>query len=448
MATLRDLPSVDKVIRSLPPELPTVLAGGIARAAVDRARQAIARGEDADALALAGADAARALERRPRTVINATGVLLHTNLGRAPLVADAARAAHEAATGYANLEMQLDTGSRGGRGAHAIELAKALTGAEAAMILNNNAGALFLALIALAVGRSVPVSRGELIEIGGSYRLPDLMAASGARLIEIGTTNRTRIGDYRAVCDDTTAMLLKVHPSNYRIEGFTDEATLPELAALGRERALPLVFDAGSGLLDARTPWLSGPPPAWLAGEPGIVQTLEAGADLVMFSGDKLLGGPQAGIVVGRADLVSRLGSHPVARAMRIDGPGLAALGVTLEHYANGTARQLPFWSMATADQAELTTRCERVLSESGVADAAIETRSSTVGAGSVPGSAVPSPAIVIHGDTDRRYLALLAFDPPVVARREGGALVIDLRAVPPTDDRAVTAALTSACRS
>ncbi|MGF1665367.1 MAG: L-seryl-tRNA(Sec) selenium transferase [Acidimicrobiia bacterium] len=428
MTTRRDLPSVDKVMRSLPSDLPRLLASEIARAAVEQARSAIDTGGDSDAVGIADRAAARLLERRPKTVINATGVLLHTNLGRAPLDRHAAEAARAAAVGYGNLEMQLDTGKRGGRGAHALELIRALTGAEAALIVNNNAGALFLALIALAAGRSVPVSRGELIEIG--------------------TTNRTRVGDYQRACDESTAMLLKVHPSNYRIEGFAEEATLTQLAALGAERRLPLVFDAGSGLLDARTPWLEGPPPRWLAGEPGVAQSIGAGADLVMFSGDKLLGGPQAGIVVGRADLVARLRTHPVTRAMRIDGPSLVALGLTLERYADGTAHRLPFWAMATATHETLLARCERVLAEAGLTDAAVETRSSTVGAGSVPGSEVPSPVIVIGGDTDRRYLALLAAVSPVVGRREAGSLVIDLRAVFEDDDATVAAALAETCRS
>lgn len=447
MATLRDLPSVDRVLRTLPADLPRLLATGIARSAVDSARTSLLAGEPADAFLLARTAAAGLLERRPRSVINATGVLLHTNLGRAPLDPGAADLAHEVATGYGNLEMRLDSGKRGGRGAHAIELAKALTGAEAAMVVNNNAGALFLALIALAQGRSVPVSRGELIEIGGSYRLPELMAASGARLVEIGTTNRTRLSDYRNACDDTTAMLLKVHPSNYRIEGFSQEATPAELSVLADEIGLALVFDVGSGLLDERTPWLNGPPPSWLAGEPGVAQSLQAGCDLVMFSGDKLLGGPQAGIIVGASDLVERLRSHPVARAMRIDGPSLAALGVTLERYADGTAGSLPFWAMATETSERLEVRCRAVLDAAALPGASIETRTSTVGAGSVPGSEVPSPAIVIPGDTDRRYLALLAAPHPVVARREAGSLVIDLRAVNPTDDAILSEMLAATCR-
>ncbi|MDH5294554.1 MAG: L-seryl-tRNA(Sec) selenium transferase, partial [Acidimicrobiia bacterium] len=345
---LRDLPSVDTVIGEIADLLPRALAADVARAAVDLARSQLIAGEEADASTIAKQTASRLAERSPTAVINATGVLLHTNLGRAPLHARAAAAAMEASVGYTNLEMRLDSGTRGGRGEYALELLRALTGADAALVVNNNAGALFLALIALGAGRPVPVSRGELIEIGGSYRLPDLMAASGTRLVEVGTTNRTRLADYEAAITDDTALLLKVHPSNYRVQGFTEEAGVRELSQLADRAGIPLVFDAGSGLLDERTPWLSGPPPAWLAGEPGIVQSLQAGADLVMFSGDKLLGGPQAGIVVGDQHLVASLKTHPVARAMRLDGPNLAALTETLRMYADDSAASIPFWGMAT----------------------------------------------------------------------------------------------------
>ncbi len=240
-------------------------------------------------------------------------------------------------------------------------------------------------------------------------------------------------------------MLLKVHPSNYRIAGFTDEVDVGAMSAIASEAGIPAVFDAGSGLLDERTPWLDGPPPAWLAGEPGVVQSLDAGADLVMFSGDKLLGGPQAGIVVGRADLVGRLASHPVARAMRIDGPSLAALSVTLDRYADGSAATLPFWAMATAD--DLEERAARILATSA-AEGTVREGASTVGAGSVPGAEVPSPVIEIRGDTDRRYLALLAGEVPVVARREEGALVVDPRTVFPDQEQALAAELARVCRS
>lgn len=447
MTSLRDLPSVNQVAASLPAGLPGPVARDIARAAIDEARDAITAGRPARAQELATKAAVRLLERKPKAVVNATGVLLHTNLGRAPLDAAAADAAREVAVEYSNLEMRLDTGSRGGRGAHALELARILTGAEAALIVNNNAGALFLTLSTLATGSDVPVSRGELIEIGGSYRLPELMAASGAVLVEVGTTNRTRVADYRDAVGDETAMLLKVHPSNYRIAGFAEEASIPQLAGLAQGSEIPLVFDAGSGLLDERAPWIKGPPPAWLAGEPGIQQSIERGADLVLFSGDKLLGGPQAGIVVGRADLVDRLRRHPVARAMRIDGPSLAALDVTLERYASGDAASLPFWRMALAPFEALEQRCRTVIESAGM-DARVETRASTVGAGSVPGSEVPSPVIVLDGSVDRRYLSLLGGDPAVVGRREEGSLVLDLRAVPAERDGEVSQALAVACRS
>lgn len=447
MSSLRDLPPVHALAAELSGALPDLVARDVARAAIDEARSAIEHGQPADSRAMALQRADALLERRPRTVLNATGVLLHTNLGRAPLDPAAADAATAAAIEYSNLEMRLDTGTRGGRGAHAVELAKSITGAEAALIVNNNAGALFLVLAALGAGKEVPVSRGELIEIGGSYRLPDLMAATGAQMVEVGTTNRTRLADYRRACGAATAMLLKVHPSNYRIAGFTEEAPLGELAELGTEAGVPLVFDAGSGLIDAGAPWIPGPPPQWLAGEPGVIQSLRAGADLVLFSGDKLLGGPQAGLVVGRADLVDDIRGHPVARAMRIDGPSLAALDVTLDRYARGEAGTLPFWRMAVIEGETMEARCRSVVERAGV-EATIEIRQSTLGAGSVPGAEVPSPVIVMTGGTDRRYLALLDGDPPVVARREDGSLIVDLRAVPESRDSALAEALEVACRS
>lgn len=442
---MRQLPSIDRIVRALPDSLPRSLRTDVARAAVAAARDLIASGDEADPLESA-VQAARALERRrPGEIINATGVLLHTNLGRAPLDPGAADAARLAAVRYGNLEIDLSDGRRGGRAAYVRTLLRVLTGAEDALVLNNNAGALFLTLAALAAGRVVPVSRGELIEIGGSYRLPELMAASGAVLREIGTTNRTHRADYERALAEDPAMLLKVHPSNYRIAGFTDEVDVGAMSAIASEAGIPAVFDAGSGLLDARAPWLDGPPPAWLAGEPGVVQSLDAGADLVMFSGDKLLGGPQAGIVVGRADLVGRLASHPVARAMRIDGPSLAALSVTLDRYADGSAATLPFWAMATAD--DLEERAARIVEMSG-AEGTVRQGASTVGAGSVPGAEVPSPVVEIRGDTDRRYLALLAGEVPVVARREEGALVVDPRTVFPDQEQALAAELARVCRS
>jgi L-seryl-tRNA(Ser) seleniumtransferase len=448
---LRDLPSVDRLVGELASDLPRTILTDIARAAVEAARTAILAGDEANP-AVAAAESAASLQRaRPRGVINATGVLLHTNLGRAPIHPKAADVAAWTATGYSNVEIDLADGGRGGRTAYLEALLTTITGAEAALAVNNNAAALFLTLMSLALDREVPVSRGELIEIGGSYRLPELMDASGCRLIEVGTTNRTRIGDFRAAIGDDTAMLLKVHPSNYRVAGFSEEAPLEEMVALGRESSLPTVYDIGSGLIDDRTPWLDGPPPKWLADEPGVRQSIEAGVDLAMFSGDKLFGGPQAGIIVGRRDLVGRLRRHPVSRAMRLDGASLNALVITAEMYAEGRAAELPFWEMATIPADELDRRCveiaDRIDSNCDIVDAF-----STVGAGSVPGSEVPSRVLSFDApDVDRLYLALLSGQVPVVARRDRGRVLIDLRAVHPSIDGILTRCLSEAlarCRS
>lgn len=387
--------------------------------------------------------AAMARQRRTR-VINATGVLLHTNLGRAPLHPEAAAAAAEAATGYSPLEMDLETGARGGRGRYAAALVSALTGAEAALIVGNNAGALLLAVAALAGGREAVVSRGELIEIGGSFRLPEILAAAGARSMEVGTTNRTRPGDYRRAIGPNTGLILKVHPSNYRVEGFTEEVSYRDLARIAAEGGLPFVADIGSGLLDERVPWIVGTPPDWLAGEPGARQILAAGADLVLFSGDKLLGGPQAGIVAGRSELITRLATHPIARAIRIGGPPLAALAATLTLYAENRGAQIPFWRMAGLPALELAARCRRVIEIGGVGTV-VEDRS-LPGAGSVPGRGIAGPVISIPaGDEVRRRL--LACDPPIVTRLDRDRLVVDLRAVDPDDDALVAGAITAACR-
>ena len=441
----RDLPSVDRLVRALDTPLPASVVSDVARSAIGTARERILSGEDADAESLAR-DSVERLERaRPTKVINATGVLLHTNLGRAPLHPQAAAAATETATGYSNLELSLSDGRRGGRTTYLDRLLRVITGAEATLVVNNNAAALYLTLTALAAGREVPVSRGELIEIGGSYRLPELMAASGTRLIEVGTTNRTRIGDHAAAAGGKTALLLKVHPSNYRISGFSEEASVREMVDLAAEVGVPFVFDIGSGLIDIRAPWIDGPPPAWLGNEPGVVQSLTEGADLVMFSGDKLFGGPQAGVIAGSSDLIATLKAHPVSRALRLDGPTLAALTVTAEIHADGRARELPFWAMATATIDDLGSRSEDILDRSGVSGAVVDA-TSTVGAGSVPGSEVPSRAIAVSDiPADALYLALLAGAVPVVARRDTGRVLIDPRAVDPADDEQLAALLRSA---
>jgi L-seryl-tRNA(Ser) seleniumtransferase len=438
---LRDLPGVDSLAADLaaklPYSLPAPLVVAIARRAIDEARSVIMNGGAADPAELALDWLLPLATARPRRVLNATGVLLHTNLGRAPLAAPAAAVAADQAVGYVNLEVDLTTGARGGRGRYTAELLATLTGAEAALVVNNNAGGLLLSLAALAGGERVLVSRGELIEIGGSFRLPDLMASSGAILDEVGTTNRTRLADYERSVDGAAAVL-KVHPSNYRVEGFTEEVGYAELAGLAAAAGIPFIADVGSGLLDVRTPWLEGPPPAWLAGEPGVRQTLEAGASVVLFSGDKLLGGPQAGVIVGATDAVDRIKRHPMARALRVDRTTQAALIATLEAYAAGDGRAIPFWAMATMDVAELTTRSNAFAASVGEAATVVDSHS-VPGAGSVPGEMIPSPAIRITCDADAVWHGLMTTTPPVMARRKQGALEIDLRTVPPGSDGRLT---------
>jgi L-seryl-tRNA(Ser) seleniumtransferase len=418
---------------------------------VEVARRAIAAwradpgGPDASERALGEVRTLRLL--RPGRVLNATGVLLHTNLGRALLDPTAGAAERQAAEGYTALEFDLAGGARGGRGSYVRALLSAVTGAEAALVVNNNAGALLLTVAALASGREAVVSRGELIEIGGSFRLPELMAAAGATLVEVGTTNRTRASDYVRAIGPRTGLVLKVHPSNYRIEGFAEEVGYGALAEIAAEAGVPFAADVGSGLLDARAPWLAGPPPVWLGGEPAVRQTLALGADLVMFSGDKLLGGPQAGIVIGGAAHIDALARHPVARAVRIDGPRLAALGATLEAYAAGRAGELPFWQAASLGAEELESRSRAVITAAGLA-ATIVTDRSLPGAGSVPGHGIPGPVILIPGTGEQAWRRLLRNEPPVVARRDDRGLMIDLRSVAPADDETVAAALEAACRS
>ena len=399
-------PSVDRLARELADTgLPHPLL-------VDVARQAIAAGDVDSARTRAEAVATAML----RPVVNATGVLLHTNLGRAPL-------GTVPAPGYTNLELDLATGGRGSRHAHAAALLARTCGAEDAVIVNNGAAAVLLVLAALAASRGVAVSRGELVEIGGGFRVPEVMAQSGARLVEVGTTNRTRLADYRkAIESDDVALLLKVHTSNYRITGFVETTSVAELAGGG----VPVVVDAGSGLLDAATPWLPGGPPPWLAGEPAVRQVLEAGADLVTFSGDKLLGGPQAGVIAGSGELVERCRRHPLARALRPGGLVLAALQEVALAYLRRDGDAIPFWRMATVPAAELRGRAEAI----GVGD--VVECASVPGGGSAPGVTIPSFGLALDGD---RTPALRAHEPPVIARVLDRRTVLDLRTVDPGDD-------------
>jgi L-seryl-tRNA(Ser) seleniumtransferase len=359
-------------------------------------------------------------------VINASGVILHTGLGRAPLPVHAAAAAAEAARGYTDLEVDRETGARGRRTARAESLLMALTGAEAALVVNNNAAALMLALAALATGKDVLVSRGELIEIGGEFRLPDIMAASGARLIEVGTTNRTRASDYRKALGRRTGMILKVHPSNYRVVGFTNSASLSELSEVARAAKVPLLYDVGSGLLD-RYPEI---PPE----EPAVTEALAGGADLASFSGDKLLGGPQAGILVGRPDLVDRLRRHPMARALRVDKLTVAALEAVLRLYATDRREEIPIWSFLSISQNRLMARAKAL---SQLFRGSVARHSEAVaGGGSLPGFGIPSAEIFLPVKDPSRVAARLRQGRPAVfCRVEEAAVAFDLRTVPAEDD-------------
>jgi L-seryl-tRNA(Ser) seleniumtransferase len=429
----RKVPSVDALLRSDPSRR---AASTLGRPLVKRmledvlaeVRAAAAEGEDPPAPEVL---LARALGRASLAaqgmvpVINATGVILHTNLGRAPLPERAARAAARAARSYTDIEVDRQTGRRGQRGSHAETLLTALTGAEGAMVVNNCAAALLLAMAALARGKPVIVSRGELIEIGGEFRIPDILAASGARLAEVGTTNRTRIGDYRAAVTDKTGMILKVHPSNYRVVGFTSAPTAADLSALARTHDIPFLFDIGSGLLHHG----HGHP----EGEPSVSDALGQGADLVTFSADKLLGGPQAGIIVGRADLLARLRRHPIARAVRIGRMQMAALEQVLAIVATGRESELPVFRMLR-DAPEIVRSRAQLLSETigGELEGARVVRcESAVGGGSMPGSSLPSWGVRIQVSDPPAFAARLRTGTPAAfSRMEDRFILLDCRTV------------------
>jgi L-seryl-tRNA(Ser) seleniumtransferase len=421
---LRDLPSVDELVRGV--EDP--LAVEAARALLERAREEIRAGaEPGDLRARLGEELAGTRRPALRRVLNATGVLVHTNLGRAPLPAAALERLQEAA-GYSNLEYDLSSGSRGSRQDHLAPLLRRLTGAEAALVVNNNAAALLLTLAALAEGREVVVSRGELIEIGDGFRIPDVLARSGARLVEVGTTNRTRGADYERAIGPETALLLRVHQSNFRVVGFAEQPRLEELAAIARRHELPLVDDLGSGALVA------------VEGEPTPADALAAGADLVCFSGDKLLGGPQAGIVTGRADLVERLRRHPLHRALRSDKLTLAALEGTLLLYLD-RPEEIPVLRMLREPVETVRARAGRLAAATG--GTVMETVA-RVGGGALPLAELPSFACAVE---EELAAALRDHEPPVIAVLRDGHTVLDCRTLTDAEaDEAARAVL--ACRS
>ena len=398
---LRDLPSVDELAR----EVDDPLAVAAARTVIDRAREEIRAGAVPGDLPARLREELRAL-RAPslRRVLNATGVVLHTNLGRAPLAEQALARVVEAARGYSDLELDLSSGTRGSRQDHVAPLLRMLTGAEAALVVNNNAAAMLLALAALAEGREVIVSRGELIEIGDGFRIPDVLARSGAKLVEVGTTNRTRTADYERAIGPETALLLRVHQSNFRVVGFAEQPRVDELAAVARRHGLPLVDDLGSGVLHT------------MPGEPSV---RDSPADLVCFSGDKLLGGPQAGIVVGRAELVERLRRHPLQRALRADKLTLAALEGTLRLYLDAPD-QIPVLRMLGQDPATVRVRADRLASLAG---GALEETVGRVGGGAMPQVEIASWAVAL----DQALAApLRGGDPPVLGIVRDGKLLLD----------------------
>ena len=444
MADFTVIPSIEQLrqrasIRSLEAKYGREALVRALREAAAALREGLAQGTSAPSDETSAADiiACDAEARLTRTfssslrpVINATGVVIHTNLGRAPLASAALARIAELGAGYTNLEYDVSRGARGSRAVHAEALLTRLTGAEAAAVVNNNAAATLLMLAALADGREVLISRGELVEIGGGFRVPDVMAQSGAILREVGTTNRTRVADYAAALSDRTALILRVHPSNFRIEGFTERATLEELVDLGRRFRVPVVEDLGSGAL---LPIAQREP---LAGE-----SVRAGADVVCFSGDKLLGGPQAGILIGRGELIDRIRRHPLMRALRVDKLTYAALEATLIEYLAGRAPEtIPVVRMLTTAVAEVEARA-RALADALRAtgwQADVIDGFSAVGGGSAPGVELPTKLVALSraGESpDRLDARLRSGSPPIVARIENGCLLLDLRTVLPDQD-------------
>lgn len=458
-APLRDIPSVNQLLES-PPLQPLVdqythrAVAARVRAYLEELRQQLrARGNDStvpppEQLAELFARRIQLDERPPlRPVINATGILLHTGLGRAPLAEEAVQALVRVSRGYASVELDLHSGKRSQRVVTVEGLLRELCGAEAATVVNNNAAATMLTLAALAAGREVIVSRGQLIEIGGSFRLPDVMSASGARLREVGTTNKTRLEDYRRAISEQTAALLRVHTSNFRVVGFTAEVPLADLVQLGRQHGLPVIDDIGSGaLLDFAA--------LGFPDEPQAARSIRTGADLVLFSGDKLLGGPQCGIIIGRRDLVQRIARHPMMRAMRVDKLTLSALEATLRLYRDPqrAMRSIPLLRLLRADVAELSRRAQRLAVQArglgGIAAADAVQDVAYLGGGSVPTQQIPTWCVALQpsgSSVSAVAAALRRGEPAVVGRVQNDRLLLDLRSVFPEQDNDVLAALAAA---
>lgn len=450
----RRLPSVDRLLRTGQAEALVARWGRPAAVAALREELALLRadpgtaaerGEPGEILGRAAERLAELARGRLRRVVNATGVVLHTNLGRAPLAAPALSRVRDVAGGYANLEYDLESGRRGDRSVHCADLLRELTGAEDALVVNNAAGALVLAVHALARGRDVLVARGELVEIGGSFRLPEILEAAGGRLLEVGTTNRTRVEDYRRASGPGTGVLLKVHPSNYRVEGFVREASLSELVALGRELSVPVVHDLGSGLV------VPGAIPG-LTPDGSPRDSTAAGADLTLWSGDKLLGGPQAGILHGRRRWIEALRRDPLFRALRVDKMTLAALeGTLLLSLDPGRAvREVPALARLAEPVEEVRGRAERTrraLSETARDRVVVVDLLSLVGAGSCPDAGLPSAGWRLEGPAGELDRALRAGSPPVVGRIASDALCLDFRTVAPGEEAELAGGVEAALR-
>jgi L-seryl-tRNA(Ser) seleniumtransferase len=451
---LRKLPSVEKVLQSAKVQAAIskngrLLAVDSVRQVLDDARREIEGGQPCPTqetiLDRTLTHIATSGQPTLWRVINATGVIIHTNLGRAPLSEDARAAMDLVARGYSNLEYDLAAGSRGSRYVHAEELLTRLTGADAGLLVNNNAGAVLLVLTALARGRKAIISRGQLIEIGGGFRIPDVMLQSGVQLVEVGTTNRTHVGDYEGAIDEEVALLMHVHYSNFKVLGFAEQVPLSQLVEIAGQHGLLVVEDLGSGCLLDTSPF-------GLAHEPTVQEAIAEGADLVCFSGDKLLGGPQAGIVVGRAELIAALKNHPLARALRVDKTTVAGVQATLLHYLRQEPiDKVPVWQMISLTVEEIQDRAagwrDRLL-DWGV-EAQVIPGLSTVGGGSLPGETLPTRVAALRvANPDRLAQRLRMGNPPVIGRIEGGEFILDPRSVLPGEEQDLLSALEQALQS
>ncbi len=451
---LRSLPSVDALLSDpalveLTNRYPRHFIVEQARQKLSAVRASILNGQNrSDHASIASLiddiiqDAETRWRSSPTRVINATGVIIHTNLGRAPLSETAAKAAHDAALGYSDLEYDLETAGRGSRHSHISSLLSTVTGAEAGIAVNNNASAALLALSTLAGhGGDVIVSRSEAVEIGGGFRVPDVMAQSGAKLIDVGTTNRTYARDYEAAIGPNTSAILKVHRSNFAISGFVHEDPLFDIVEVASRHNVPLIHDLGSGSLIDTSQF-------GVDHEPTVQESVQAGADLTLFSGDKLLGGPQAGIIVGATELVNRVGSHPLARAVRIDKMTLAALNSTLRSYLRGTAQdELPIWRMMSATLEELNEIANHWSKQ--IKSEVVEGRTA-IGGGSAPGQTLPTKRLKITASKSAESIAevLRRHDPPIIGRIEDDHLFLDPRTVLPEEHQTVANALNSLASS